>query len=280
MRKYLFILLAALLVVNFTACRKDGVYNPSKKISRLFYESSNSDGKQLSQIWSWDENLLKTITYSGGGFSNFEYDGKKLKSIRNSSGSRYDFTYDGRKIKKMEYYDSTNKLAESYEFKHDGSKIVEIISTSFSNYKSETELLNVMSFLIGETPSKFITETTKEQRAIRQAKAANIYTVKFVWDGSNVESLTYEINDGGSYYSETMTYTYDKKTNPFYNSLFHFYMSDCPQSKNNVLSYTQSSSEGDYETGSYTYEYDGKFPTKATQYIETEYYINYFEYED
>lgn len=87
-------------------------------------------------------------------------------------------------------------------------------------------------------------------------------------------------NDGRSYYSETMTYTYDKKTNPFYNSLFHFYMSDCPQSKNNVLSYTQSSSKGDYETGSYTYEYDGKFPTKATQYIETEYYINYFEYED
>ena len=272
------------LCVTFSSCTKDGVYNPKEKISKIFYESSYSDGKQLSEIWSWNKKTLSSIKDVDGDFVNFEYDGKRLTTARSSSGSRIEFTYDGLKIKKIESYNSSNQLSYSMEYIHDGTKISQINGSYFSNssYKSsnENEFLSGLNFIFPDpTVNQRIKKTVKKQIEKSGAKASvSTYTVKVIWDGSNIKELTSE-SYSGDYYSQTYTYTYDKKLNPYYRSMFILYNTDTPTSKNNVLSYTYTDSEGDYESGNYTYEYDGKYPIKQMNYGTDGYYaFIYYEY--
>jgi len=54
MKKYLFLILA--LSILFIGCEKEGVYNPNKKIKRIYEESlSGSSPKRLSQEWTWEK---------------------------------------------------------------------------------------------------------------------------------------------------------------------------------------------------------------------------------
>src|SRR5574344_1096037 len=91
-KNYVLLLIAALCVI-LSACTKEGVYNPKEKISRIFYQSSNSNGKNLQESWTWDKNLLSKIVDENGDFRNFEYDGKQLKTVRYSNGDKLEYTY-------------------------------------------------------------------------------------------------------------------------------------------------------------------------------------------
>ena len=64
MKKYLFLILA--LSILFIGCEKEGVYNPNKKIKRIYEESlSGSSPKRLSQEWTWEKKQLKRLTIIG-----------------------------------------------------------------------------------------------------------------------------------------------------------------------------------------------------------------------
>ena len=86
----------------FTACKKDGVYNPSKKISKIYYQNAGS-GKTLSAIYEWDKNkLMKIKAPSGTYFTLFEYDGNRVTKIADSDGDwTARVTYDGSKFDKL-----------------------------------------------------------------------------------------------------------------------------------------------------------------------------------
>ena len=57
MKKILTILAIACVAFIFAGCQKDGVYNPSKKISKIYY-TSTSGNKSLQEIWTWNGKLL------------------------------------------------------------------------------------------------------------------------------------------------------------------------------------------------------------------------------
>ncbi|MBP5728020.1 MAG: hypothetical protein J6Y48_13195, partial [Clostridia bacterium] len=134
------LLLAILLPVaaSFTSCKKDGVYNPKQKISRIYRQGSGQNTeKQLVELWNWDGKKLSSITYydrSGEmeGTEKFSYDGKRLSRIDYISdfgdGSYLLFTYDGRKLDKVEVY-ALGNLVGTLKYTYDGNKISKMDGT-------------------------------------------------------------------------------------------------------------------------------------------------------
>ena len=60
MKKNIVFCLCVAVIALFSACNKDpeGIYNPSKKIQKVY---TIEDGAQLlSELWHWDGDLLKS----------------------------------------------------------------------------------------------------------------------------------------------------------------------------------------------------------------------------
>ena len=56
-------LFLSLLMIVFSSCKKediDGVYDPKKKIDRIYKENLNGE-KYLVELWNWDKKQLKSI---------------------------------------------------------------------------------------------------------------------------------------------------------------------------------------------------------------------------
>ncbi|MCR5065954.1 MAG: hypothetical protein K6A67_09350, partial [Bacteroidales bacterium] len=98
--KKLFILSVILLtVVTFSSCKKEGIYTPDKKISKIYQAklqkienqeltTEERTEKYLAERWEWSGNLLKRIeTYNSDG----------------DLGIIFDFYYDGKRLSKIEY---------------------------------------------------------------------------------------------------------------------------------------------------------------------------------
>lgn len=269
------------MMVLFTGCKKDGVYNPKEKINRIFYESTYSS-KYLSETWTWDKNLLTKIT-SGSNqnfFYFFEYDGKQLKTIKESDGWHCDFTYDGGKISKYDYYNASNQLEETCTFEHDGSKISKMTTTWYDNdYKDNNKLSkSLLEFMFPNT--KFCKNVTKRQE-MNNNKSSSTSSMTFKWDGKNISEATYEETYEGEYYSASANFEYDNKSNPYYISMYEIVFNEMfiPLSKNNITKASYFYSDGDYEEESFSYTYDGKFPIER-KYFDGDYYsINYYDYQ-
>lgn len=266
------IIVTLLSVFVFTSCQKEGVYNPKEKISRIFYENSYSNGKQLFQTWTWNDNLLSKITNSSGDFEDFIYNGKKLKTIRSNYGYRYEFIYNGNQLRKIEVYNEENKLCEIYTYSHNGKKISKIDATYYEYDDKKNETLNL---IFGNIISQTI---TKCQNKNKTKSTTSSYSCVFEWDGNNVKKATYEESYNGHLYTNTTEYEYDKKLNPYWNSTWDLYWGDMPQSKNNVIKSKNSDSDGEYWTYDYSYEYDGQYPIAQKYYEDNLYSITYYEY--
>ena len=69
MKRFVICLAAIGLIFSFNACKKDGVYNPSKKVSKIYtevylYDSAGSvtcSIPVLSENYTWDKNRLKEL---------------------------------------------------------------------------------------------------------------------------------------------------------------------------------------------------------------------------
>ncbi len=280
------------------ACNKDGVYNPSKKISRIYEAStysytssygseSSANPKHLSEFWHWDGNKLISIDYykASGAIDetyNFTYDGKQLTRIDCYAYNYYvEFTYDGSKLSKMDAYEA-GALVRSITATYDGSKLskVDIMYTAkgTKNEKSIAREANIMGLIM----PCFDKEAYVKNIATKEAR--NI-TINYTWDGKNI-SKQEQISGAERAIFE---YTFDENTNPYQG----FLMEDATtfSNKNNIVSVkeTYTDSEGT-ETNqmSYNYTYDGKWPTMRTYtrtYTEENYsssstYQTYWEYED
>lgn len=285
------LLLAILLPVaaSFTSCKKDGVYNPKQKISRIYYAYSSPDPdfnseKQLVELWNWDGKKLSSITYydrSGEmeGTEKFTYDGKRFSRTdyvaadgRNVAYVLY--SYDGRKLDKMEYY-YLGKLAESNQYSYDGKKLSKIEVTYYDLFDDLTSQMakqrhSLRSRMFRNTVPEavctsmdWIAEThMTTDMPFRQKGGYYTWTVNLTWDGKNVSKV--------EYYDPTnelisIQYSYDKNNSPFYGCYTMGIMDDeelnLNTSKNNVVSETWN----DGYRADYSYQYDGsKFPTSKT----------------
>jgi hypothetical protein len=287
MRKYLLFATITLILsmICLTSCKKDGVYNPKKKISKIFYQYSGGT-KQLNETWTWDKNKLSKIDYGSGYYERFEYDKNQISKIIDSDGDYQKFTYDGSKINKIEFYYG-NTLYEAYKFEHNGNKIskITIEEYDYDDYEYASKSIknskrNILRFIL---PEQFCEKIEKSLSQKKNRKAMETYTttLKLTWKGNNVEEIVYEDMYDNELYAETSKYTYDKKKNPFDGLLSEI---EDSFSKNNVTKMTTTDTDNNYWEYEYSYSYDGNFPKEVTQIYRSGSYTNtsmtYYEYED
>ncbi len=290
MKKNILILVVLLAsVVMFSSCEKEGVYKPKEKISRIFTQYG-SNAKKLSQTWTWDGNLLSRITYSGGAYRDFQYDGSRLVSVRYISGSytyKTDFIYDGNKLSKIQEYSSDGLLDYEYTITHDGKKISQINVTEYYYYDDEYKSTRKSSALdilfpnsvINKDFNKIASKRSENKVASKSAVETYTWSYKFEWDKDNLSKMIYEETYDGEFWSETNEYTYDDKLNPYYGSMYEIWNPEVLTSKNNVVKEVSTDSDGDYDESEYSYQYAGKFPTERRHIIGSSVYTTFYEYE-
>jgi len=274
MKKYLFLILA--LSILFIGCEKEGVYNPNKKIKRIYEESlSGSSPKRLSQEWTWEKKQLKKIDYYWDNqisyTENFSYDNKnRLIRIEDYSyGERYEIKYDKDGVSKIELY-IDNELYQIMNFKYDRNKIVEVSVIVIDNSKILVSKSNKPeSFISMILPIKEV----KDRIRSKNTKGNYVKYFEFEYDGNNLSKMK-EID--GSWIEEYTYENYDKKSNPFYSNVYSISEGF---SKNNVGKVINR-----WETREYEYTYDGKFPTEVTMKytvpgFSTLVYRTYYEYQ-
>lgn len=271
------------------SCQKDGVYNPKKKIDRIYYSFSSSEDswmntdKYLKEVWNWDKNLLKSITYydeEGEKMftESYKYEKKRLSEVTWGTNSKYILNYDKKHISRIDYY-SENTLSGTFNFTYDGKHLSEIEIISLVNKGASSPMpAAIFRFFLPNFDEQCATQLLNRINNTKSRKAKESYTLKFEWDGKNISKITEVWDDDLS----STSYYYDDKTNPF-KGLFdidEFYYTDI-YSANNVVKEI-SSYENEISESEYVYTYDGKFPvTKSYSYHDDDFsysYTYYYEY--
>jgi len=248
------VLLSVALCLLFVGCEKEGVYNPSKKIRRI-YEQPQSSMKQLSQEWTWDKNLLTKVDYYNNQLNfteNYKYDDKKriIKVEDYKYGDYYIVMYYNGVYSKIEYF-WDNILVESYSFTYENKKVSKIACTFFDDYISDKS-----NGFISQIIPKNIIEKVKENMQKYGAGTSTV-TLNIKYDGNNVSEIK-TMKDG--FVERTSFESYDSKTNPFYSS---FPLAGASVfSKNNpgkTISVIYEDESNMFATD-LDYTYDGNFP--------------------
>ncbi|MDR1346448.1 MAG: hypothetical protein LBK03_07075 [Bacteroidales bacterium] len=292
MKKTLFLLAAIAIACSFSACEKEGVYHPKKKISKIYLQGDGA--KQLYEKWTWEgKNLIKISDATDQYYRKFTYEKDRIKKILWNDASYISFSYDGKFIKRVDYYDEDGALEETYNFTHTKSKITSVTVEYNDGKKSSRPDLASTLRLFLPLPEQAVEQMTKRQeRPASSAKGGFATTYEYVWDGDNIKTVTLSQVGNEYYYSEEYTFQYDKNRNPFY------YCFDPEEagptfatSKNNVIlteAVYSASYEGNSYSGTGTVEfdivYDGKWPVEVLTMIReggsTERYTTYYTYED
>lgn len=268
MKKSIIFCLCVALVALFISCdKKEGVYNPSKKIQKI-YTVEDGD-KELSEVWHWDGKVLTSIDYIDDMYATtatFSYDKNNRIIAMDADGAHSEFIYDGKYIKKIETtYEGV--VVSTTEFDHQNGKISEMRLTDvFMNdlVWDKMLLVNPMRYII---PEAFpVVEKTMKKCA--KAKSNDQIVIKLNWKGDNVNSM--EITSsiwGGQIMTEHVDLTFDNMNNPMY-GLFSLTGSDVATNlfvnKNNPLTMKYTYMGQEIGKMNYTYEYENKFPTKIT----------------
>ena len=149
MKKTFLVLAFACVAMLFSSCHKEGVFNPKKKISKVYtYSTYTVDGtttssnRVLSEVWNWNNNILERIDHydaDGGvsGVTTFTYDKKRVVRIDESYQSLFsnysyhvEFIYDGKYISEAKMYYG-NELESTLKFTHQNGKISQIVMPLF-----------------------------------------------------------------------------------------------------------------------------------------------------
>ena len=190
MKKNFFAIVSAVLLLAAVSCtkEKEGVYNPSLKISSIYQDYNVYHGselewnipKYLAEQWVWKENRLERIRYfdteTYGDVDSicapvllytqdFTYDNKNRLTradvvfsdfgltYKDSSFSIYaTYEYDGKYLKNINLYEN-GVLALGYEFTHDGSTISAITviingGELFTEYGRILDRINPLRFVL------------------------------------------------------------------------------------------------------------------------------------
>jgi len=228
-RPILFSLLACFLLLS--SCQREPIYNPNKKISKIYYKSSYDSSLLLSETWVWDKDLLKEI-YIGesSGVMRFTYDKKRLTNIHYStreSNMLYYFQYDkhNRQIISIDGYKSkwawessekevhidlhynSDGLISAYEEEH-----FEVYYNNKSNEKDKEATQTVLQLLCPELsfikPLKHVSKSGASlcvYSASFEYKDSMLDAFKYTWVGSNDTTM-----------GKILSYT--DIVNPLYNS--------------------------------------------------------------
>ena len=283
MKKVLLLCMAICLLL--LGCEKDGVYNPSKKIKRISYQELN-DVKRLSQEWTWDKNLLKTVQYYSYNAmpsydERYSYEKNRLVKVEDNEGYFYKITYQNDQYDKVEYYSPVGILMESIKFTYENKKVAKIVETIF-NY-DDFKSLPEQGFIAHLLSPELIREWNKMTSYAKGKATETTAQTTFKWNNNNISEIISEFSMmiyGENAKSKTvMTFEkYDTKENPLYHSFANIITS-----KNNPIELIVKSELthpslpqpiSSRYTSTYEYEYDSKFPTQIIE-IQKDENLNY-----
>ena len=239
MRKLVLILMAAFMVMAAASCTKDnggndnandGIFNPSKKIHKVYYQDSTIETKEMCELWSWNGSKLESIKVGYGSSvywtEYFTYEDNILVRTNDDDYEYADFTYrDGRLYKISVYIGS--ELAADYTYIYGADNKVSEISVVFyydeEEEKSFEKHLNPLRLFLPEE----ICDRVDENRHRHASKGRGTMdtetgTISLTWSGDNIGrvyyDLKYEFEENGCSYVENttleITLQYDTKRNP------------------------------------------------------------------
>ena len=273
MRKFKIITVVSLMVIisaaTFSSCKKDGVYKPKKKVSKIYEQNLNGE-KKLSETWIWDNDKLSRIDYENGDFDVFEYEKDRLITVTEKDGNYQKYIYSGSKIDEIQYwYKNDDVMYVMYKFEYKGNKLSQItlgyggillndlkgMETSIKNQKS-----NALRYILPEQIAGIVSIPFEKQLKSRKALEP-LSIMKIIWKGNNIEQVTF--GNKNIEVGAISKYTYDNKLNPMYGLLIE---ESVISSKNNIKKFTLTNSYGLGDTieQEYSYMYDGDFPTEVT----------------
>lgn len=317
MKRFSFIIVSAaiLLPLLFIACQKEqeGVYNPKKKIERIYtegqYHSEDYNRvvpRHLSEVWSWNGDQLGSISYydDEGSFiatATFSYQNNRVDAVSigyfNETYFTWRYTYQDALIVSMQEYWDNEQTAEIH-FTHTGKEITRISYTRHDLGKNVRSRISPLRFILPSLNVDLYCKVSSNKIIKGESKDwSGTIVYELEWKNGNLAKSKYYDDD--NYYDFT-DYTYDTRTNPFYSSFFGQYepvsgvdnlMAWCfPTSKNNVLSEKASDSNGYELVLAYNYVYNGKYPTMQEKNLQsftihgvhqnwTQREVIYYEYE-
>jgi hypothetical protein len=276
----------------FNACQKDGVYHPKKKISKIYTSYTGewyNEPKTLQESWTWGKRNLEKIAYKYYT-TTFSYNSKnQMIKADDNDGYRLEMTYKGSQISEVSEYEYNTLLAK-YKYTHKNGKISKIIleyyGYDFEDYASvhakTFQQKKMLNFPLPQPIANEVPQRVAKRAETGKHRKVEIYTMSytFKWDGDNI--VQYTVIDETDGYTYEIKCEYDKYLNPFHNHIYgdiEFEGELFCTSKNNIVKITYYEVGWTPEEDTYTYEYDGKYPTKQIYYGESSVYTTYYEYE-
>lgn len=267
MKKNIIFCLCIAVITLFVACNKDqeGVYNPSKKIQKV-YTLDENDIKELEEVWTWDGKLLTQIEFVDDNYpstTRFSYDNKKRLVSIDDEESHSEVFYDGKYIQKIVITSSGSEVG-TIEFTHENGKINLITMNGLDDLMNDLDFKSSpMRFVL---PDVYPVVEKAMKQCSKEAKGTPI-TMKLNWSGDNVGSLemTIPMPIIGNL-TQTTTFTYDNKKNPMYGLLTAVgnAITVLFTNKNNILTSQTTAMGSVYESATFTYEYEGDYPKIVT----------------
>ena len=300
MKKFIFLLIVTtILAFGVNSCQKDkdGIYNPKDKISKVHAEGKwYEDGelylnisKQVYQTWNWKKNKLESIVMQNGTLT-YTYQGKQVSKISAGVASM-NFHYDGADLTEIELqnisYSMWIKVLERDADRHITKLRYEVPTIeikSFEEYKTNfSEIKDLINLGFSNQMADILDKNLERQYKTHQTKGTSNVDFTFIYTGDNVTKIT--VNQDGT--TENYHYTYDNKTNPYYQ--FHsryteqagIRPSPLGFSKNNILSYYAASNPNFIYKNTYTYDGERIATWSYREYLEDGYvdWTQYYTYE-
>ncbi|MBR6333915.1 MAG: hypothetical protein IKR77_05945 [Bacteroidales bacterium] len=273
LKKSLIYLSCFALLACFASCNKteDGVYNPSKKIHKIYEVNENGEAT-LSQDWHWDGDMLTSIDNYYALLTltdHFTYDDQSRLTRIDNGSSHSEFFYDGKELRTVIVYQDGDQVGR-YNFEYQGKKIsvikMEIDDDIFDIFKNKGWSSNPLQFLLPEVSQTL--QPVVKQYAQDSKGSVNI-TMTLHWDGHNVKTLDIDM-DGlfGMKAIATTECTFDNKHNPFKGFFSLMSSGSNPMetafyNQNNLLTSTTRIASMINSQQEISYEYEGNYPVKV-----------------
>lgn len=291
LKHIILISVAVMLVFSFNSCKKEGIYNPKQKIATIYKDYG--DGQELYAKYIWNGNLLSSIIYPDAGATKYTYNSKNQTTKIEMEDSWADLEYDNAKLEEIKLYTEGTELCE-IEFKHNGNKIVSAEMTIVDEelfFKQLVKKGSLTQHLFNAfVPSNMNMTLVHAYQNAPQSKGTGItLNINYSWAGKNISKVDASANILIFSLSMVSEYTYDNKTNPFYNGItFDFDDGDIFgfisswMNQNNVLTCTSTMSvtgeEPEISQFSCQYEYEGNYPIKVVETEDDYCYATIYEY--
>jgi hypothetical protein len=271
MRKSIVFCICFAVIALFTACNKDqeGVYNPSKKIQKIY--SLNDNGvKELEEVWNWNGKLLSSIVNVDDNYESvFYYDKKQRLTSIETNDTHTAFTYDGKYLLRVVMTTTNGEAQGTIDFVHENDKIVEM-RMDVSGLDLDLFKKSVVNSLRFVFPEAIPAVESAVKECPKDAKNMLI-NAKLIWNGDNVSNM--QISTSVAILGTitiTTELTYDTKNNPIYGSFasitsaaseIFFLNKNNPMTRKTTLQSTLMNRTLD--SAEYSYEYQGNYPTKV-----------------